>query len=509
MEGKLLGQRYEMLQRLGGGGMAVVYLAQDRLLERRVAVKVLDDELSQDADFIRRFEREAQAAASLSHSHIVAIYDVGQEEDVYYIVMEYMEGGSLMERIAEQGALAVRKAVDIAIQICDGLEHAHHQGIIHRDIKPHNIMATAAGKYKLGDFGIAQRQGATAITQSGHVMGSVHYFSPEQAQGKEVGPQSDMYALGVVLYEMVTGRLPFDSEEGIAIALSHLRDPIPDPRQWNPDLPEGVCHVIARAMEKTSDHRYQSAAEMKGELEQAFLDIPRQPAQSFAPLPTVAEGDVAPVSGEQKQRQKWLHKRRLWFGVGIGLPLVLASLLLLWVGGGTAQTQGETNGTEQPQEVAGAVAEKDGDDQAKEVATEEKEEQQQFDETESGQPSAEKKTDDVASSPPTDAPPQQEQPEERVVPQFEESFDEETWTVRAKATQPGEGYFLIWVHKEGQDLYYRKYQSEEKYWNTFSFTIPDWESFPPGTYTISPHFHQSEYDALPVDSDRSFTVVKE
>ncbi|PTM57583.1 protein kinase domain-containing protein [Desmospora activa] len=514
MEGKLLGQRYEILRQLGGGGMAVVYLAQDRLLERQVAIKVLDDELGHDTDFIRRFEREAQAAASLSHPHIIAIYDVGQEDEIYYIVMEYMEGASLMDRIAERGMIPAREAVEIAIQICDGLEHAHQQGIIHRDIKPHNMMATATGQFKLGDFGIAQRHGATALTQSGQVMGSVHYFSPEQAQGKTVGPQSDVYSLGVVLYEMVTGTPPFNSEEGIAIALSHLRDPIPDPRRWNLDLPDGVCHVIARAMEKSSDTRYQSTAEMKAELEQAFLDIPRQPVQAFAPVSAVSEegGMVAnAASGKGKGWREWLHKRRLWFGLGIGLPLVLVSFFILWVGGELVQTQGGENGPQQPREVAG-VAEKeeqtDGQEQEVTAEAETGEQQQPSDQTEKNQSAADEKKEND-SPPSSTTPPSQQQPEERVVPQFEEFFDEATWTVRAKATQPGEGYFRIWVFKDDTPEYYQHYQSEEKYWDTFSFTIPDWESFPPGTYKISPHFHQSELDALPVDSDREFTVVKD
>ncbi|SDX11789.1 Serine/threonine protein kinase [Marininema mesophilum] len=268
MEGKSLGGRYEILRRLGGGGMAVVYLARDQLLERQVAIKVMNESLSHDEDFIRRFAREAKAAAIMSHPHVIDVYDVGREGNIHYMVMENMEA-SLMDVIHQRGPLSPQEAVSIISQVCGGLAHAHEQGIIHRDIKPHNIMFKN-DQHKIGDFGISRLNGATSITQTGFVMGSVHYFSPEQARGRDIGYQSDVYSLGVVLFYLVTGVLPFDGEEAVAIALNHLQEPVPDPRQWNPNIPQGVCEVIYRAMEKEPHLRYTTADEMKKDLDQAL-----------------------------------------------------------------------------------------------------------------------------------------------------------------------------------------------------------------------------------------------
>lgn len=262
MEGKKLGGRYEILSRIGGGGMAVVYKAIDHLLNRHVAIKVLSESLSNDAEFIRRFTREAQAAASLSHQNIVNVYDVGRDGYTQYIVMELVEGITLKDHILENGPLPVDEAAEIAIQICEGLAQAHENQIVHRDIKPHNILLGHNGKVKITDFGIARAASSSTITQTGSVMGSVHYFSPEQARGGVVGEKSDIYSLGIVLFEMLTGELPFDGDAAISIALKHLQDPVPDPREINPDIDENMYRIITRALEKDANMRYTSVKAM-------------------------------------------------------------------------------------------------------------------------------------------------------------------------------------------------------------------------------------------------------
>ncbi|RXT15051.1 Stk1 family PASTA domain-containing Ser/Thr kinase [Ammoniphilus sp. CFH 90114] len=266
MIGKRLGGRYEVEQRIGGGGMAVVYKAHDNLLNRTVALKILRSQFGHDDDFIGRFRREAQAAASLSHPNVVNVYDVGEEDDIQYIVMEYIEGLTLKELIIQKGKLDVEQAVHIAIQICDALEHAHHNHIIHRDIKPHNILIGSRGRVKVTDFGIARAVTSATITHTGSVIGSVHYFSPEQARGGISGEKSDLYSLGIVLYEMVTGQVPFSGDSPISVALKHLQENIIPPRELNPDIPQSLENVMLRALVKDPLHRYQSAKEMQRDL---------------------------------------------------------------------------------------------------------------------------------------------------------------------------------------------------------------------------------------------------
>ncbi|WP_134700316.1 Stk1 family PASTA domain-containing Ser/Thr kinase [Ammoniphilus sp. YIM 78166] len=266
MIGKRLGGRYEVEQRIGGGGMAVVYKAHDNLLNRTVALKILRSQFGHDDDFIGRFRREAQAAASLSHPNVVNVYDVGEEDDIQYIVMEYVEGLTLKELITQQGKLQLDEAIHIAIQICDALEHAHHNHIIHRDIKPHNILIGPRRRVKVTDFGIARAVTSATITHTGSVIGSVHYFSPEQARGGISGEKSDIYSLGVVIYEMVTGQVPFSGDSPISVALKHLQENIVPPRELNPELPQSVENVILRALVKDPLHRYQSARDMQMDL---------------------------------------------------------------------------------------------------------------------------------------------------------------------------------------------------------------------------------------------------
>ncbi|SFG35063.1 serine/threonine protein kinase [Planifilum fulgidum] len=277
MEGRKLGGRYEILYRVGGGGMAVVYKAKDLLLNRYVAIKVMNESLSNDTEFIRRFSREAQAAASLSHPNVVNVYDVGREGHIHYIVMEYVEGPTLKEYIQESGPLPPEEAVYIATQICDALAHAHDNQIIHRDIKPHNILLGYNGRVKVTDFGIARAATSSTITQTGSVMGSVHYFSPEQARGGVIGEKSDLYSLGIVMYEMVTGELPFDGDSAIGIALKHLQEQAVEPRQLRPDLPDDVNRVILKALEKDPNQRFASARAMMQELQYILhgMDLPQ------------------------------------------------------------------------------------------------------------------------------------------------------------------------------------------------------------------------------------------
>lgn len=270
MIGERLGNRYKVESRIGSGGMAVVYLAKDVILDRYVAVKVLNESLSSDESFVDRFRREARAAASLSHPNVVGIYDVGQDDATHYIVMEYIEGKTLKERIREEGRLPIAEAIAIGEQIADALDHAHENNIVHRDVKSHNIMIGPRGRVKVADFGIARATSSQTITHTGSVMGSVHYFSPEQARGGHIGEKSDIYSLGVVLYEMVTGELPFSGDSPIAIALKHLQEQPADPKDKRPELPQSVDNVIRRAMCKDLHHRYASASELQQDLHTAL-----------------------------------------------------------------------------------------------------------------------------------------------------------------------------------------------------------------------------------------------
>jgi serine/threonine protein kinase len=268
--GNLLANRYMIISQLGGGGMALVYKAKDTLLNRTVTVKILRPEHTGDEEFVSRFREEAQAVAVLSHPNIVSVYDVGQENDTHFIVMEYVEGRNLKQIIKEMGKIPINHASDIARQICDGLQHAHENGIVHRDVKPHNILVMDNGRIKVTDFGIAQMMSSVTITNSGTIVGSVHYFSPEQAKGTATGTKSDIYSVGVVLYEMVTGRIPFDGDSPIAIALKQIQEqPIP-PSKLNSQVSPELEQLILRAMEKDPNMRFRSAGEMSKELRKLF-----------------------------------------------------------------------------------------------------------------------------------------------------------------------------------------------------------------------------------------------
>ena len=272
LEGKLIGNRYEILEKIGNGGMATVYKAQDTVLKRYVAVKVLKEEFTTDEEFIRRFNTEAQSAASLAHPNIVSIYDVGTENNIYYIVMELIQGKTLKQIIDEDGVLPWKWALNVAIQIASALEVAHKNNIIHRDIKPHNIIITEDGVAKVTDFGIAKAVSNSTITAFGTTIGSVHYFSPEHARGGYTDAKSDLYSLGVVMYEMLTGRVPFDADTPVSIALKHMQEKPIEPIKLNPAIPYSVNKIIMKAMEKDLNLRYQSATEMLKDLNMALKD---------------------------------------------------------------------------------------------------------------------------------------------------------------------------------------------------------------------------------------------
>jgi eukaryotic-like serine/threonine-protein kinase len=263
---KVFGSRYEVLERIGSGGMAIVYKAKDLLLNRIVTIKVLREQFAADEDFVRRFRREAQSAASLSHTNIVSIYDVGKEGETEYIVMEFVEGRNLKEIIRNYAPLSTEQAINIGIQIAEAIRHAHEHKIIHRDIKPHNILVTADGRVKVTDFGIARAVSAATMTHTGDIVGSVHYLSPEQAKGVQTNEQSDVYSLGIILYELLTGKVPYDGETPISIALKHLQEEAVPPTKLNPRVNRAFENVVLRAIAKSPEQRYATAKELLQDL---------------------------------------------------------------------------------------------------------------------------------------------------------------------------------------------------------------------------------------------------
>lgn len=298
--GKYLGGRYAILEKVGNGGMATVYRAKDNVLNRFVAVKVLKDEYTTDGEFIRRFNQEAQAAAGLTHGNIVSVYDVGHEEtdNIYYIVMELIQGKTLKEIINQDGSLPWKWSINIAVQIASALEAAHKNNIVHRDVKPHNIIITEDGVAKVTDFGIAKAVSNATITAFGTTIGSVHYFSPEHAKGGFTDAKSDLYSLGVVMYEMLTGRVPFDADTPVSIALKHMQESPKEPIKINSSIPYAVNQIIMKAMQKDPNLRYQSATEMIKDLKNAL----KNPNGDF--VGEVDISDVAPINEARSDKKK-------------------------------------------------------------------------------------------------------------------------------------------------------------------------------------------------------------
>ena len=266
MKGQKISDRYQIIKSIGEGGMANVYLAYDTILDRNVAVKVLRGDLAGDEKFVRRFQRDALSASSLSNPNIVEVYDVGEDNGEYYIVMEYVEGKHLKSLLKKRGKLTVPEVVDITLQITSGLSVAHDSYIIHRDIKPQNILILENGMIKITDFGIAVAMNATQLTQTNSVMGSVHYLPPEQASGKGATLQSDIYSIGILMYELLTGKLPFRGDNAVEIALKHLKEPMPSIRDEYPDIPQSVENIILKATAKNPKNRYSDAREMNEDL---------------------------------------------------------------------------------------------------------------------------------------------------------------------------------------------------------------------------------------------------
>lgn len=266
VKGQKINDRYEIIKTIGEGGMANVYLAKDTILDRNVAIKVLRGDLATDEKFVRRFQREALSASSLSHPNIVEIYDVGEDDGNYYIVMEYIDGKNLKQLLKKRGNLTVSEVVDIMLQITSAMSVAHDSLIIHRDLKPQNILIKEDGEIKITDFGIAMALNATHLTQTNSAMGSVHYFPPEQASGKGATLKSDVYSLGIMMFELLTGELPFKGDNAVEIALKHLKEPITPIRTINPDIPQSIENIITTATAKNSKNRYNNAREMHDDL---------------------------------------------------------------------------------------------------------------------------------------------------------------------------------------------------------------------------------------------------
>lgn len=352
MIGQVLGGRYEIIERIGGGGMALVYKGHDNLLNRKVAVKVLRQQFVHDEEFIRRFRREAQSAASLSHPNVVSIYDVGREHDIHYIVMEYVEGTNLNEKIKDHAPLQVEEAVHIAIQICDALDHAHHNQIIHRDIKPHNILIGKNGRVKVTDFGIARAATASDITQTGSVIGSVHYFSPEHAKGVSQGEKSDIYSLGIVMYQMLTGKLPFLGESPISVALKHLQEAVEEPRKVNSMIPQSVENIILKTMRKNPEERYASARDMLHDLETCLLpqklnepkiafsrqDRTEDDHEQTRVMPAIRTRHAADSEEDREAYMEWKgfeaksKKRNMWVKPVVWFGVIISLLAMMWFG---------------------------------------------------------------------------------------------------------------------------------------------------------------------------------
>ena len=299
--GMMIGDRYEILEKIGTGGMSDVYKAKCHKLNRLVAVKVLKQEFSENANFVAKFRVEAQAAAGLMHPNIVNVYDVGEEDDIHYIVMELVEGITLKKYIEKKARLSVKEATSIAIQVCMGIEAAHNNSIIHRDIKPQNIIISKEGKVKVTDFGIAKA--ATSNTVSSNVMGSVHYTSPEQARGGYSDAKSDIYSLGITLFEMLTGRVPFQGDSTVGIAIKHIQEPMPSPRQYVEEIPVSVEQIVLKSCQKSPDRRYQTMAELIDDLKQSLVtpEVPFVKMDEFdmiASTRIVTEGDMENIKKE-------------------------------------------------------------------------------------------------------------------------------------------------------------------------------------------------------------------
>ena len=335
-KGQKINERYEIIRTIGEGGMANVYLGYDTILDRNVAIKVLRGDLSNDEKFVRRFQREALSASSLSHPNIVEMYDVGEDNGLYYIVMEYVEGKTLKQLLKKRGSLTLSEAIDIMLQLTDGMSNAHDSYIVHRDLKPQNIMIKDDGQIKITDFGIAMALNATQLTQTNSVMGSVHYLPPEQAAGKGCTIKSDIYSMGIIFYELLTGELPFKGDSAVEIALKQMRDPLPDVHEMNKDIPQSIENIILKATAKNPKNRYNDVREMYQDLLTALNDDRMNEEPYVYPYPEHEVDETTKIMKAVKEEDKdaiatpiidkGVKKTNKWVKI---LGIVAASIVLI------------------------------------------------------------------------------------------------------------------------------------------------------------------------------------
>lgn len=359
--GSVLSDRYRIEERIATGGMGSVYLATDQRLDRRVALKVLKEELADDERFVERFRREARAAGALSHPNIAGVFDFGQDGERYYMVMELAEGHDLARLLREEGPLSPERSVRIGSQIAFALDHAHAAGVVHRDIKPPNVIIGEADRVKVTDFGIARAIGESTLTATGSVLGTAHYISPEQAGGGVVGPSADIYALGIVLYEMLTGSLPFTGDSALAVAMRHVSDEVPPPSELNPEIPANLDAVVAGATAKDPNDRFSSAREMADALEGALGSTAEVPTSAIAgaalsgaaPATERLETTVWPIPGGRYDPQRLGRIVLISLGALAVIALLLFALRLRDTGeqrraAAERQEQQEETATESP-----------------------------------------------------------------------------------------------------------------------------------------------------------------
>ena len=370
MASRILSGRYELLEKIGDGGMAVVYKGKDKLLNRFIAVKILRPEFTKDATFVENFKRESQAAAGLSHPNIVGVYDVGREGNINYIVMELIEGDTLNKIIEKEAPMDYRKVIDISKQVASALRIAHKNKIIHRDVKPHNIMVTNDGVVKLADFGIARAVNDATLSTGSKIVGSVHYFSPEQARGNYVDERSDIYSLGIVMYEMLTGKVPFDGDNPVTVALKHINEEIVPPRELEPSIPPALERIVMKATSKFQTNRYANADELIQDLDNVSFVTAIAPDSIFESTTVVEkrnkrkqdlEKDIEEVvEARERDRKKKRRKR-------IAIITIIAILLgasgggyYAWKMGAFSSTKAAPDLMDKTYEEAASIAESEG-----------------------------------------------------------------------------------------------------------------------------------------------------